>query len=211
VLWLHEILPIVQEKTRLYSRKEQISMQITSSSSPGSRREENGYQGEMDALTPHWSPRIVYIRADVTHLASPLIPFAVFKDTPLVSFHAAREARWPFARAENAAEMVASLWNQPFTALTEAQRYFLVAWSAAPRISPRVVPLAELAFGIATPGPYYKRWITTCAVIYQKEPVAWCIEIDMLGEQQEVIEIVLTRENLQRLLPSQAGQNARVA
>ncbi len=186
-------------------------MQVTSSSSTGYRREENGYQRDMDALAPRWSPRIVYIRADVTHLASPLLPFAVFKDNPLLSFHGARDARRPFARLENAAEMVASLWNQPFTALTEAQRYFLVAWSAVPRISPRVLPLAELAFGIATPGSYYKRWITTCAVIYQGEPVAWCIEIDMLGEQEDVIEIVLTEENMQRLLPSQAGRNDRVA
>ena len=192
-------------------------MQVTSSSSTGysreerEEREENGYQEETDALAPRWSPRIVYIRADVTHLASPLIPFAVFKNNPLLSFHAAREARWPSARLENAAEMVASLWNQPFTALPDAQRYFLVAWSAVPRISPRVIPLAELAFGIATPGPNYKRWITTCTASYQEEPVAWCIEIDMLGEQQDVIEIVLTEENMQRLLPSQAAQNAKVA
>lgn len=187
-------------------------MQITSSSSTGYSREENGYQGEMDALAaPCWSPRIVYIRADVTHLASPLIPFAIFKDNPLLSFHAAREMSRPFARLENAAEVVASLWNQPFTALTEAQHYFLVAWSAVPRISPRVVPLAELAFGIATPGPYYKRWMTTCAVSYQGEPVAWCIEIDMLGKQEDVIEIVLTGENMQRLSPAQAGRNVRVA
>jgi hypothetical protein len=186
-------------------------MQVTSSSWAGYNREENDYQGEMEARAPRWSPRIIYIRADVTHLASLLIPFAVLKDNPSLSFHAAREARRPFSRLENATEVVTSLWNQPFTALTEAQRYFLVAWSARPRISPRVVPLAELAFGIATPGPYYKRWITTCTVSYQGEPVAWCIEIDMLGEQQDVIEIVLTRENMQRLLPSQSGQNVRVA
>jgi hypothetical protein len=186
-------------------------MQVTSSSLTGYSREENGYQGVMDAPAPRWSPRIIYIRAGVTQLASPLIPFAVFKDNPLLSFHAAREARRPFARLENAAEVVTSLWHQPFTALTEAQRYFLVAWSAMPRISPRIVPLAELAFGIATPGPYYKRWITTCAACYQGEPVAWCIEIDMLGEQEDIIEIVLTEGNMQRLLPSQAGRNVRVA
>ncbi len=186
-------------------------MQVTSSFTTGYSREENDNQGEMDALAPRWSPRIVYIRADITHLASHLIPFAVFKDNPLLSFHAAREARRPYARLENAAEVVKSLWNQPFTALAEAQRYFLVAWSAVPRISPRVVPLAELAFGIATPGPYYKRWITTCAVNYQGEPVAWCIEIDMLSEQEEVIEIVLSEGNMRRLLPAQAGRDVRVA
>jgi hypothetical protein len=186
-------------------------MQVTSTSPAGYSREENGNQGERDALVPRWSPRIVYIRADVRHLASPLIPFAVFKDNPLLIFHVARERCRPYALLENAVEVVASLWNQPFTALTEAQRYFLVAWSAVPRISPRVVPLAELAFGIATPGPYYKRWIATCAVSYQGEPVAWCIEIDMLGEQEEVIEIVLSEGNIVQLLPAQAGRNIRVA
>lgn len=177
-------------------------MQATSSSSTEYNEEAGGNQGEMDALAPRWSPRIVYIRADVTHLASPLISFAVFKDDPLLSFHAARETRRPYDHLESAAEVVESLWNQPFAALTEAQRYFLVAWSAVPRVSPRVVSLAEMAFGIATPGPYYKRWITTSAVSYQGEPVAWCIEIDMLGEQEEVIEIVLNEGNMRRLFPS---------
>ena len=68
-------------------------MQVTSSSLTGYSREENGYQGVMDAPAPRWSPRIIYIRAGVMQLASPLIPFAVFKDNPLLSFHAAREAR----------------------------------------------------------------------------------------------------------------------
>jgi hypothetical protein len=177
-------------------------MQATSSSSTGYHGETDGNQGKMGALAPRWSPRIVYMRADVRHLASPLILFAVFKDNPLLNFHAAGETRQPYDRLENAAEVVESLWNQPFTALTEAQRYFLVAWSTVPRISARVAPLAELAFGIATPGPYYKRWITTCAVSYRGEPVAWCIEIDMLGEQEEIIEIVLSEGNMRRLFPS---------
>lgn len=181
-------------------------MHITSSSSTGYSREENGYQEEKNALAPRWSPRIVYIHTDVTHLASPLIAFAVFKDNPLLSFHAAHETR-----RENTAEEVELLWNRSFSALTQAQHYFLVAWSAVPRISPRVVSLAELAFGIATPGPYYKRWLTTCAVNYQGEPVAWCIEVDMLGEQEEVIEIVLSEGNMRRLLPTQTGRNVRVA
>ena len=179
-------------------------MQVTSSSMAEHSEEENDAQQEMDALMPRWSPRIVYIRAGITHLASPLIPFAVFKDNPLLYFQAASETHRPFARLENAAEVVESLWNQPFSVLTDAQRYFLVAWSAVPRLSPRIAPLAELTFGIATPGPYYKRWITTHAVSYQGEPVAWCIEINMLGEQEEIIEIALNETNMQRLLPVQA-------
>jgi hypothetical protein len=177
-------------------------MQTTSSLSTEYSKEQNGNQEKMSALAPRWSPRIIYMRADVKHLASPFIPFAVFKENPLSSFRAAGETRLPDARLEKAAEVVESLWNQPFIALAEAQRYFLVAWSAVPRISVRVAPLAELALGIATPGPYYKRWITTCAVSYRGEPVAWCIEIDMLGEQEEVIEIVLSEGNMRHLLPS---------
>ena len=174
-------------------------------------REDYDAQQEMHMREPRWSPRIVYIRAAVTHLASPLVPFAVFKDNPLLNFHAARESHHLYARPESAAEVVETLWNQPFAALTDAQRYFLIAWSAAPRVSPRVPPLAELAFGIATPGPYFKRWIATHAMSFQGEPVAWCIEVNMLGEQEEIIEVLLTEENMQRLLPGQAERNNRVA
>lgn len=172
-------------------------MQTTSPSSTGYGWEAGGDQGDIHALAPHWSPRIVYIRADVRHLASPLIPFAVFKNNPLLSFHAALETR-----QEIAAEKIELLWKRQFGALSEAQHYFLVAWSAVPRVSQRAISMAELAFGIATPGPYYKRWITTHAVSYEGEPVAWCIEIDMLGEQEEVIEIVLNEGNMRHLFPS---------
>lgn len=177
-------------------------MQVTSSSSTGYSEEQNDNHAERSAHAPHWSPRIVYMRADVRHLGSPLIPFAVFKDNPLLSFHAALETRLLDGRLENATEEVESLWNRPFSGLTETQHYFLVAWSAVPHISPQVVTLAEMAFGIATPGPYYKRWITSHAVSYQREPVAWCSEIDMLGDQEEVIEIVLSEGNMRHLLPS---------
>lgn len=198
----------MMQKETLFG-KGQPSMQATSSSMTEYSREANHAQQGKEALAPLWSPRIVYIRADITHLASPLIPFAVFKDNPLLSFHAAREAHRPFARLENAAGVMESLWNQPFSALKDTQRYFLMAWSAVPRLSSRLTPLAELTFGIATPGPYYKRWLTSRAVRYHGEPVAWCIEIDMLGEQEKVIEIVLTARNMQRLLPAQAltGRN----
>ena len=172
-------------------------MQTTSSSSTGYNWEADSNQGDIKALAPLWSPRIIYMRADVEHLASPLIPFALFKYNPLPGFHATQETR-----LENAAEGIELLWNRPFGALTEAQHYFLVAWSAIPRISQRVVSVAELAFGIASPGPYYKRWITTRAVSYLGEPVAWCIEIDMLGEQEEIIEIVLNEGNMRHLSPS---------
>ncbi|HLX57483.1 MAG TPA: hypothetical protein VKR83_10685 [Ktedonobacteraceae bacterium] len=162
--------------------------------------EEHHARQDKHVLEPRCSPRIVYIRAAVTNLDSPLIPFAVLKENPLPNFYAARETRRPHAQEVYAAKYVGEIWHQPFAELTSAQRYFLVAWSAVPRHSSRIAPVAELAFGIATPGPYYKRWITTCAVGYQGEPVAWCIEVDMLGVQEEVIEIVLTEEDMLRLL-----------
>ena len=172
-------------------------MQTTSSSSTEYNWEAGGDQGDINALAPHWSPRIVYMRADVRHLASPLIPFAVLKNNPLSGFHAAQETC-----LENTPEEIELLWNRPFEAMAEAQQYFLVAWSAVPRVSSQVVSVAELAFGIATPGPYYKRWITTRSANYQGEPVAWCIEVDMLGEQEEVIEVVLSEGNMRHLFPS---------
>ena len=172
-------------------------MQTTSSSPTGDNREADSNQRDIHALSPHWSPRIVYMRADVEHLASPLIPFAVLKHNPLPGYLAAQETR-----LENTSEEIELSWNRPFVALAEQQQYFLLAWSAVPRTSPRVVAAAELAFGIATPGPYYKRWITTRAVSYQGKPVVWCIEVDMLGEQEEVIEIVLNEGNMRHLLPS---------
>jgi|SRR5690242_14776488 len=172
-------------------------MQTTSSSSTGYNREADSNQGDIHALSPHWSPRIIYMRAAIEHLASPLIPFAVLKHNPLPGYLAAQETH-----LKNTSEEIELPWNRPFVALTEEQQYFLVAWSAVPHISPRVVAAAELAFGIATPGPYYKRWIATRAVKYQGKPVAWCIEVDMLGEQEEVIEIVLNEGNMRHLLPS---------
>jgi hypothetical protein len=172
-------------------------MRATSSLPAGYNWEVDGNQGEINSLAPHWSPRIVYMRADVGHLASPVIPFAVFKDNPLLSFRAAQETR-----LENMAAEIEPCWNRPFSALTKTQHYFLIAWNTVPRVSARVVAAAELAFGIATPGPHYKRWIATHAVSYQGEPVAWCIEIDMLGEQEEVIEIVLSEGNMRHLFPS---------
>ncbi len=181
-------------------------MQATSSSSTRYNRETGGNEGDINGLAPHWSPRIVYMRADVGRLASPLVPFAVFKNNPLLDLQAVRATD-----TENAPEEIELLWNRPFGALTEANHYFLIAWSAVPRISQRIVSAAELAFGIATPGPYYKRWITTHAVSYQGEPVAWCIEIDMLGEQEEVIEIVLNEGNMRHLLPSPSPHHATSA
>lgn len=174
-------------------------MQTTSSSSAEYIWEADNDKGKSNTLAPHWSPRIVYMRADVEHLASPLIPFAVFKNNPLPGFHAAQETR---RENTSEAEEIELLWNRPFEELAGEQQYFLVAWSAVPRISERVVAAAELAVGIATPGPYYKRWITTRAASYRGEPVAWCIEVDMLGEQEEVIEIVLDEGNMRHLFPS---------
>lgn len=173
--------------------------------------EENDTQRENDEYVQPWSPRIVYMRAAIEQLASPLIPFAVLKDDPLLSFYAGREARRQDLQAENAAEVVEEIWNAPFAELTSAQQYFLVAWSAVPGVSPRVATLAELAIGIATPGPYYKRWIATRAIDYQGEPVAWCVEINMLGTQEEIIEIVLAEESMLRLLPLKAERTNRVA
>ena len=55
----------------------------------------------------------------------------------------------------------------------------MVAWSALSGASPRIAPMVGLTCGIATPGPSFKRWITTGALESGAELVAWCEEIDM--------------------------------
>ena len=145
----------------------------------------------------------MYMRTTMTDLDSPLIPFAVLKHDPLPGFYSRRESLQ--YQQEDDSETMRELWNEPLKALPCEQRFFLLAWSALSNSSPRVAPVAGLSFGIATPGPQYKRWITTCAVEYRGELVAWSEMVDMSGEQEEVIEALFTEELMIRLRPGRAA------
>lgn len=154
---------------------------------------------QAETSSPSWSPHIVSIRATVSDLDSPFILFAVFQHDPLSGFYSRRESL--LSKQEDASEAIRELWDEPFTTLSSEQVFFLLAWSAIPSASPRVAFNAGLSFGIATPGPHYKRWITTRAVGYRGELAAWCEVVDMSSTQEEMVEILFTEERMIRLLP----------
>lgn len=142
-----------------------------------------------------WEPRILRVRTAIRGLDSLCIPFAILKHDPLPPFLHQRGAREQRAGTFTACEA----WQQAFAALSEEQRFFLYAWSAPCKASPRMVEAAALIVGIATPGPHYKRWLTTYALSRQSEVVAWRVEIAMLPAPERVTEIVLSEENMLRL------------
>ena len=146
---------------------------------------------------PIWEPRILRIRATISGLDSLCIPFAILKHDPLPPFLHQRGAREQRAGMLTACEA----WQQAFVALSEEQRFFLYAWSANGKASPRMVEAAALIVGIATPGPHDKRWLTTCALSRQGEIIAWRAEVATLPTSERVTEIVLSEENMLRLCP----------
>lgn len=158
--------------------------------------------------SPPWSPRIIHIRAAVSGLDSPCIPFAVLKDDPMPNFRCYLEANVERFNGQDSAHLAAAIeqaWNEPFAALRDDQRFFFIAWGTVPGASPIMAQLAGLSFGIATPGPHYKRWLTTYAVKKQGELAAWCEMIDMRGVQEELVEIVLSEERMIRLMPASSA------
>ncbi len=161
--------------------------------------------GDSNDDMPPWSPRIVHIRAAITQLDTHIIPFVVLKNDPLAAASFEPETRRIYIGQAHNLDEVRVWWNAPLHELPARQNYFLVAWSAVAGTSPRIALVAGLSFGIATPGPYYKRWITTAVLEHHDELVAWCEEIDMSGVQEEIIEVVLSEERMIHLLPGHAG------
>ena len=144
-----------------------------------------------------WEPRILRVRTTISGLDSPCIPFAILKHDPLPPFLRLRDTTEHLEATLTACE----LWQQAFSALGEEQRFFLYAWSALDKASPRLVLAASLIVGVATSGPYYKRWLTTYALSRQGENVAWRAEIKMPPAPERVTEIVLSEENMLHLSP----------
>lgn len=153
-----------------------------------------------------WESRVLRVRTTISGLDNPYIPFAILKHDPLPPFLRAQNGK-PAGAIEPAPSKldcaatlsVCELWQQAFAALNEEQRFFLYAWSANGKATPRMVEAAALIVGIATPGPHYKRWLTTGALIWHGEIVAWRAEIAMQLEQRCMTEIVLSEENMLRL------------
>lgn len=140
-----------------------------------------------------WEPRVLRIRATISGLDNPCIPFAILQHDPLPPF--LRRTKEQFIGTLTMCE----LWQRAFAALNEEQHFFLYAWSANGKASPRMIEAAALIVGIATPGPHYKRWLTTGALIWHGEIVAWRAEIAMQPEQRRMTDIVLSEENMLRL------------
>jgi hypothetical protein len=152
-------------------------------------------------LIQTWQPRILRIRATISGLDHPCIPFALLKYDPLPPFLRSKDITSNLVQpCIRGIYCTYETWQRAFAALSEEQRFFLYAWSASGKASPRVVQEAALIIGIATPGPHYKRWLTTGALRRQGEIVAWRVEIAMLPSSERVAEIVLSEENMLRLL-----------
>ncbi len=164
--------------------------------------EETGIHNDQPIFSPSWSPCIVHVQTTITGLDIPIIPFAVLKENPLHSFEDHLASIEP--QTETSTELESAIinaWNTPFIGLDPEKHFFLCAWSSIRGISPRVVQMAGLFVGVATPGvpPTYARYVTTQAVQRQGRWVAWCIPIEMLHDEtvkKRVIEVELGEENM---------------
>ncbi len=152
-----------------------------------------------------WLPRIIQVRTTITMLDTPLIPFAILKEDPIpvVEHYIETYVQSPIVQPD-IQKIAMNAWNQPFTELSRNENFFIYAWSAVQDVAPKVAHQAKLSIGIASPGPSYKRWFTTRAVLRQQALIAWCIEIDVsVGSKANgrmISEIVLSEENMICLL-----------
>lgn len=145
--------------------------------------------------------RIISIRATVSGLEYPMLPFAVLKDDPRPQFQQWTESYLrEIEEQEHAFKAVCEAWNRPFVSLKPEQLFFVCAWHSVPEAPALIVQSSELLFGIATPGPHNKRWCTTRAVTRQGELVAWCCEVDMSEEAcKQIAGVVFAEGNMLRL------------
>jgi hypothetical protein len=152
--------------------------------------------------------RIVYIRATVSELDDPLLPFALLKNDPLVDVQKYLDTQYP----EEGIIAIRNAWNRPFHDLRSDQLFFVCAWSSMEHASARVMQMSGLSFGIASPGPFQKRWLVTRPVWRGDELVAWCEAIETDDASAEAIEeIVLSERNMLRLASLQTVLEKRVA
>lgn len=151
-----------------------------------------------------WTPRIVQIRTRISVLDSAVIPFAILKKDPLPEFQQNQEKhqqQFEDHSNSNAPLKIRDAWNDSFASLRPDQIFFIHAWSTVANAPKKVVDTAGLYFSIATPGPLYKRWLTTKAVERQGELVVWCVEIDMRCDgEMKTREVVLSEENMIQLM-----------
>ena len=74
-------------------------------------------------------PRVIFIRATMSGLLYPLLPFAMLKENPIVEVQ-------QYIKMHNVdtrnSMMMRSAWNKPFNAVSSDSIYFVCAWNSVP-------------------------------------------------------------------------------
>ena len=152
-------------------------------------------------------PRVIFIRATISGLLYPLLPFALLQDDPVLEVQ--QYIRMNNVDVQNGAKMRAA-WNTLFNSLSLEQIYFVGAWNSVPEASPRLINAAGMTFVIASCGPHHKRWLTTRPMWHNGELVVWSEPINMHPPQFQRV-ITLSEANMIRLAPALELPESRVA
>lgn len=161
-------------------------------------------------------PRVVYIRATVSHLACPLLPFALLNQNPVVAMQQylklQQQAGVLHQGRQTNVSLMRTAWNRLFADVPIDHLYFVYAWNAVPGASAQLRRAAGLSFVIATPGPLYTRWLATRPVWHKGELVVWSEAIDMRHfDPKQVSVITLSESRMIRLTPTLTLPESEVA
>ena len=78
-------------------------------------------------------PRVIFIRATMSGLLYPLLPFAMLKENHIVEVQQYIEQYNVDTRNSM---MMRSAWNKPFNAVSSDSIYFVCAWNSVPEATP---------------------------------------------------------------------------
>jgi hypothetical protein len=152
-------------------------------------------------------PRVIFIRATMSGLLYPLLPFAMLKENPITEVQ-------QYIKLHNVdtrnSMMMRSAWNKPFNTISSDAIYFVCAWNSVPEATPRTLRAAGMTFIIASCGPHHTRWLTTRPMLRSGELVVWCVEIDMHAPQFERV-VTLSEANMIQLVPGLQLPQSRAA
>ncbi len=149
-------------------------------------------------------PRVIFIRAKMTGLLHPLLPFAVLKENPIEAVqHYIEQYRVDTSNSD----AMRNAWNKVFHAISSDSIYFVCAWDSVLKASPRMLKASGMTFIIGSCGPHHRRWLTTRPVVRNGKQVMWCIEIDMHASPFERV-VTLSEANMIHLVPGLLDQKA---
>ncbi len=152
-------------------------------------------------------PRVIFIRATMSGLLFPLLPFTLLKENPIIEVQ--QYIKTHDIDIQNSL-MMRSAWNKLFNNVSSDQIYFVSAWNSVPEASPRMLKAAGMSFVIASCGPHHTRWLTTRPMLRDGELVVWCFKIDMHASHFESV-VTLSEMNMIRLVPGVQLVERRVA